>query len=472
MLSRLGTSLPAKLRFANGRRSKQKQDASVTSSLLKSSRALVVLVSVMIILVLAVFNFGSWFFINRMEDSLERELETRLQGLARMGAELVENGEFINYLSLGQKFSAGLLLAPTLKRLPQEIEVQHIFLIDPGLRVLASSNEELFPVDREVVYLREDSVAIAAAWKGEVTASALRIIAEARFKTAYAPVRSSNGQTLCLFVVEANADFFNLLLSFRKGLVLGGIVSFIVLVIFAFFLVSVISLFLRTQENLRRSERLALMGQMSATVAHEIRNPLSIIKNTAEVLRRKYEDAQRPDELFEFIPDEVRRLNRLMNDFLSFARDRELERKPGNLAKTVARALSMMRNEDHSRGIDWQLHSDREEIIAEYDDDALTQVLMNLFLNASQALNGNGKVEAQIEARDKGRDGIHMSIHDNGPGLPDAPEKIFEPFFTTKTRGSGLGLPVCKQLIEKHNGRITAESQPGRGTTIHIWLPW
>lgn len=435
--------------------------------LLKSSRALVILVSVMIILVLAVFNFGSWFFMNRMERLLEQELETRLQGLARMGAELVESGEAVTYLNLGQRFSARLLLAPTLERLSKEIDVQQIFLIDATLRVLASNNEALFPVDREVVYLREDSTALAAAWNGEVTASAMRVIAEARFKTAFAPVHGANGEVLCLFVVEANADFFSLLLNFRRGLVLGGIVSFAVLVLFAFFLVSVITLFLRTQENLRRSERLALMGQMSATVAHEIRNPLSIIKNTAEVLRQKYENKQQPDELFEFIPDEVRRLSRLMNDFLSFARDRELARKPGNLVKTVEHALRLIRNEDHSRGIAWRLQSDRDEIIANYDDDALTQVLMNLFLNAAQALNGRGKVEVRIE----GRDEIHLTVHDNGPGLAVAPEKIFEPFFTTKTRGSGLGLPVCKQIIERHNGRILAESQPGRGTTIHLWLP-
>lgn len=426
----------------------------------------------MIILVLAVFNFGSWIFINHIENSLEQELETRLQGLARMGAELVEHGEFIHYLSLGQKFSAGLLLAPTLERLPEEIDVQQIFLVDPNLRVLASSNEEFFPIDKEVLYLREDSAALAAAWKGEVTASALRVIADAPFKTAYAPVHGPNGQTLCLFVVEANADFFNLLLNFRKGLVLGGIVSFAVLVIFAFFLVSVLSFFLRTQENLRRSERLALMGQMSATVAHEIRNPLSIIKNTAEVLRQKYDNQQQSDELFEFIPDEVRRLTRLMNDFLSFARDRELTRKPGDLVKTVTRALNMMRNEEYGRGIEWQFESNRAELIAAYDDDALTQVLMNLFLNASQALNGKGKVEVKIEASSRGRDGIHLSVRDNGPGLPDSSEKIFEPFFTTKSRGSGLGLPVCKQLIEKHEGRIRAEAQPGQGTTMHIWLPW
>ena len=436
-----------------------------------SSRALVILVSVMIIVVLGIFNFGSWFFINRMEESLERELETRLLAVARIGAELVATSQFPDYLTLGQENSARLMVSPLLEGLPEEVDVQQIFLLDQAWRVLASSDQDLFPAGKEVFYLIEDSVAADRAWNGELAASALRVIAEARFKTAYAPVRNDAGQIVCLFVAEANADFFNLILQFRQGLILGGIASFAVLIIFGYFLTSAIALFLRTQENLRRTERLAAMGEMAATVAHEIRNPLGIIKNTAEVLRQKYENRQQPDELFEFIPLEVRRLSRLMNDFLGFARDRELHVQRGDLVKTAQRALDLMRNDEHSRGISWQLHSDRHEIMARYDEEAITQVLMNLFLNASQALNGDGKVDLYLHEHGKGRERLHLRIVDNGPGLPLAPEKIFEPFFTTKSRGSGLGLPVCKQLIEKHGGRITAESQPGQGTTMHVWLP-
>ncbi len=440
-------------------------------SLTTSSRAPVILVSAMIIIVLAIFNFGSWFFIQRMEKSLENELATRLQAVARIGAELVANSRFPDYLTRGQENSARLVVSPVLAGLSGEVEVQQIFLIDKAWRVLASSDQNLFPAGKEVFYLIEDSVAAQRAWQGEVSASPLRVIAEARFKTAYAPVRNEAGQIVCLFVAEANAGFFNLILQFRQGLVAGGIASFAVLIILGFFLASAIALFLRTQENLRRSERLASMGQMAATVAHEIRNPLGIIKNTAEVLQQKYENKQQPDELFEFIPAEVRRLNRLMNDFLGFARDRELLLKRGDLVKTVQHALALMRKEEQSHRIAWQLHSACDKIPAAYDEDAITQVLMNLFLNASQAMNGNGKVDIHLEEQSKVRERIYLRIADNGPGLPVAPEKIFEPFFTTKSRGSGLGLPVCKQIIEKHKGRISAESQHGQGTTIHIWLP-
>jgi len=438
-------------------------------SLIKSSRTLVILVTVMIIVVLAIFNFGSWLFINRMEKSLEDELETRLQAVARIGAELVTTSPFVDYLTLGQVNSARLLVTPLLAGLPHEVEVQQVFLIDKSWQVLASSDPNLFPAGKEVFYLREDSLEAARAWRGEVATTALRVIAEARFKTAYAPVRNDAGQIVCLFVAEANADFFNLILQFRQGLIIGGIASFAVLVIFGFFLMSAISLFLHTQEDLRRSERLALMGQMAATVAHEIRNPLGIIKSTAEVLRQKYENKQAPDELFDYVPAEVRRLSRLMNDFLGFARDRELHLQRGNLVKTVQRALDLIRSEEGGSSVNWRLHAEREELECHYDEDAFTQVLMNLFLNASQALNGKGEVEVYVEAG--AGESVHVRIRDHGPGLSAAPEKIFEPFFTTKSRGSGLGLPVCKQIIDKHKGRITAESSPGQGTTMHIWLP-
>lgn len=444
---------------------------SMPFSLLKSSRALVIWVSVMIILVLAIFNLGSWFFINRIEDSLESELEARLHAVARLSAELVENGPFIRYLENGQQFSARLLVQPLLERLPEEIEVQQMYLVDRDLRVLASSDPELFPSGREVLYLREDSAEVAAAWGGAISASAVRVIADSRFKTAYAPVKNASFEVVCLIVVEASANFFDLLLRFRRGLILIGLISLAVLIFFAIFLASAISLFLRTQEDLRRSERLAAMGQMTATVAHEIRNPLSIIKNTAEVLRQKYDSKTQPDELFEFIPSEVRRLSRLVNDFLAFARDRELVLRPGDLVQTVSQALARARNQDHAADISWRFDARPQSIVMNFDEDALTQVLMNLFLNAAQAVSGAGIIEVTLEDLRPDQKHVHLSVRDSGPGLPVAPEKIFEPFFTTKTHGSGLGLAVSKQLIEKHRGRLEAESRKGKGTTMHIWLP-
>ncbi|MDZ7269754.1 MAG: ATP-binding protein [candidate division KSB1 bacterium] len=439
-------------------------------SLMKSSRALVILVSGMIVLVLAIVNLGSWFFLNRMEDSLEQELGMRLRAVARLSAELVESGAFARYLEHAQELSARLLAQPILERMPGAIGVQQMYLIDRHWRILASSDPELFPPGRELAYLREDSAEVAAAWAGRESISALRRIGESRFKSAYAPITSTGGDVLCILVVEANADFFDMLVRFRRGLIGIGVLSLAALLVLAAALASAVAWFLRTQENLRRAERLAAMGQMAATVAHEIRNPLSIIKNTAEVLRQKYAPAALADELFEFIPSEVRRLNRLVTDFLTFARDRELRLVRRDLAQTIAKAIALARNQDQGAGLTWHFAPAAPVRVA-HDEDAIMQVLMNLFLNAAQAMEGRGNITVTLHDLRPGKKQVHLTIHDNGPGLPAPPEKIFEPFFTTKAQGAGLGLAVAKQIIEKHHGRLAAESEKGGGTTMHIWLP-
>ncbi|MDZ7344053.1 MAG: ATP-binding protein [candidate division KSB1 bacterium] len=440
-------------------------------SLLNSSRTLVIVVSIMIILVLAAFNFGSWFFLNRLGRSLDEELGSRLSAVAALIGQQVQATGFPELVSSGHRFLAKSVVDLLIDNLRTEVNVQNIFLIDREFHSLKTS-QDIFALGEEISYLQEDSAGVQRAWAGAIVTSPLHIIEGNRFKTAYAPVRDNRGQIVCLVVVEANAEFFDLLKNFERGLIIGGVASFGVLIIFAFFLITTISLFLRTQENLRRSERLAAMGQMAATVAHEIRNPLGIIKSTAEVLRQRYENPLQPDELFSFIPSEVRRLNRLVDDFLSLTRDRQLTISSSDLVKTVERALALARNDEQANGVSWHFCSAAPSIIVRHDQEAMTQVLLNLFLNAIHAMEGEGKLEVVLqESSEKGKDGVQITVQDSGPGLPADPEKIFEPFFTTKTRGSGLGLSVCKQLVEKHGGRITAVSEKDKGTTMHIWLP-
>jgi signal transduction histidine kinase len=436
-----------------------------------SSRTLVIAVTIMIVVVLAAFNFGSWFFLNRLSRSLDEELENRLSAIAGLVGRQVQTTTFPDLISRGERVTAKSSIDLLIDRLPGEVNVQNIFLVERDFTCLKAS-QDLFESGEEIFYLEEDSSEVSRAWNGEITSSPLRLIAGYRFKTAYAPVRDSRGQIACLVVVEAKADFLNLLQPFQRGLVIGGIASFGLLIIFAVFLYTAIALFLRTQENLRRSERLAVMGQMAATVAHEIRNPLGIIKSTAYVLRQRYEQPAQPDEMFDFIPSEVQRLNRLVNDFLNLTRDRELNSSQNDLVKTVEKALTMVRSDEQANGIALNFNCAIPSLLMRYDEEAITQMLLNLLLNAVQAMEGKGTVEVELqEENEKGKQVAHLVVQDDGPGLPANPGKIFEPFFTTKTRGSGLGLAVCKQLVEKHDGYIAAKSEKGRGTIMHVWLP-
>ncbi|MCG3121525.1 MAG: Adaptive-response sensory-kinase SasA [bacterium] len=436
-------------------------------SLIQSSRTLIFVVSTMIVVVLAAFSLGSWFFLSNLNRTLDEELANRLNAVVGLVARQVQTTAFADRVASGQRFTAKVLIDPLIDTLPVEVNVQNIFLIDRQFQVL-KSNQDIFEPGEEISYLRDDSSEVRRAWAGEIVSSPVDTLFGNRFKAAYAPVRDSRGDIVCLVVVEASADFLNLLEPVQQQLVIGGVAILGVLITFAFLLYSAVSLFLRTQENLRRSERRAAMGEMAAAVAHEIRNPLGIIKSTAYVLRQRYENAAQPDELFEFIPSEVRRLNHLVNDFLSLTRDKQLNLAPHDLVKTVQNAIAMVRNDEQANGVAINFNRAAPSLSLRHDEEAITQVLLNLLLNAIQALEGKGGIEVSLQEEKKL---AHIIVQDNGPGLPVEPEKIFEPFFTTKTRGSGLGLAVCKQLVEKHGGRISAESEKGKGTTMHVWLP-
>jgi signal transduction histidine kinase len=432
-----------------------------------SSHTRIIVVSTMIVVVLLAFYSGSWFFLNRLSRTLDGELENRLSAIAGLVARQVQTTVFPDLVSGGQSAAAKSYIDPLIDNLPGEVNVQNIFLIDRRFQAL-KSNQDIFAPGEEISYLIGDSSEVRRAWAGEVTSSPVDTLAGFRFKAAYAPVRDSRGAIVCLVVVEASADFFNLLQPAKRQLVIGGIVGAGVVILFVFFLYKTLVDFLRTQVNLRRSERLATMGQMAAAVAHEIRNPLGIIKSTAYVLRQRYENASQPDELFEFIPSEVRRLNHLVNDFLSLTRDKQLTLAQTDLVKTVQKAITMVRNDEQANGVILNFSSAAPSLTLRHDEEAITQVLLNLLFNAIQAMAGKGGIEVSLQEEKKL---AHIVVQDNGPGLPVEPEKIFEPFFTTKTRGSGLGLAVCKQLVEKHGGRIIAESEKGKGTTMHVWLP-
>jgi signal transduction histidine kinase len=440
-------------------------------SSLQTSHLRIIVVSMMIFVVLMAYFLGGWFFLNHLNRALNEELENRLSAIAGLVARQVQTTSFPDFVARGQRFAAKILIDPLIDSLPEEVNVQNIFLIDRRLQTV-KSNGDIFTLGEEISYLNSDSIEVRRAWSGEAASSPVRTLAGNRFKAAYAPVRDSRGEIVCLVVVEASADFLNLLQPARRQLVIGGMASLIVLATFVFFLYNAISLFLKTQENLRRSERLATMGQMAAAMAHEIRNPLGIIKSTAYVLRQRYENSSQPDEIFEFIPSEVRRLNHLVNDFLSLTRDKQLNLSQHDLVNTVEKAMTMVRSDEQANGVALNFNSATPSLSLPHDEEAITQVLLNLFFNAIQALEGKGEIDVRLqEENEKGKKTAHIIVKDNGPGLPAESEKIFEPFFTTKTRGSGLGLAVCKQLVEKHGGRIAAESEKGKGTTMHVWLP-
>jgi two-component system sensor histidine kinase PilS (NtrC family) len=250
------------------------------------------------------------------------------------------------------------------------------------------------------------------------------------------------------------------------------------------------------ERQLRQSERLAALGEMSANMAHEIRNPLAAISGSVQVLRAGMTAAEvdpERDRLMQIVVRETDRLSGLIQDFLHYARPRPPSFQPVLLDSLVEDVVRLIES-----ALPETVHLRVEPgsgIFALADPSQLTQVLWNLCLNAVQAMPEGGELSVEVRAaagepaqglesgRRNGNEGgareetdpprwAELAVADTGVGIPlEVQEHIFEPFFTTKKEGSGLGLSTVHRIVESHGGMLQVESEEGRGTTFRIHLP-
>lgn len=235
------------------------------------------------------------------------------------------------------------------------------------------------------------------------------------------------------------------------------------------------------QQEARRGERLAALGQLSAGLAHEIRNPLGIIKGSAEILRDKLESSSTLSKnLADNIYSEVNRLSALVARFLDFARPSQLQVRPQQIAPLVDRGLKAAH--DQYPGDQVSLERDYADNLPDLllDDDLCEQVFVNLALNAYEAMQpGGGALEVRIAQQDelvpasgRLRPCVVVTVQDSGRGIaPDLREQIFNPFVTTKSSGAGLGLAVVAKIVGDHGGWIRATNQSGSGAQFQVCFP-
>jgi signal transduction histidine kinase len=229
------------------------------------------------------------------------------------------------------------------------------------------------------------------------------------------------------------------------------------------------------QEEAQRSERLAALGQMSAGLAHEIRNPLGVIKGSAEMLTKKLADSNPlASELAGYISSETNRLSSLVARFLDFARPESLELIPGNVKAVIERALSAVAAQRPEAKVSVVRAYAPDLPLVKMDERLCEQVFQNLALNAYEAMEPDGGA-LRIEiapARREGISGVEVILTDSGPGIPpDICEQIFNPFFTTKKTGVGLGLSIVSKIVDEHRGSLRVESRLGHGASFHVFLP-
>ena len=223
-------------------------------------------------------------------------------------------------------------------------------------------------------------------------------------------------------------------------------------------------------ERMKRAERLSALGQLSAGLAHEVRNPLASIAGAAGILQRNLRQERRDTECLEIIAKECQRLNGLVSNFLDFARPRTPNYQATDVRQMIDSVMSLASHAVGNRAIPLLTEIQTSLAPVECDPELIKQVLLNLIINAIQATPDGGKVVLTSAAH---HDRLVIEVRDEGCGIGEADrDRIFDPFFTTKENGTGLGLSVAHQIVEQHGGILAAETNSGIGMTFRLSLPF
>lgn len=218
-------------------------------------------------------------------------------------------------------------------------------------------------------------------------------------------------------------------------------------------------------DKLLKTEKMQILGEMSSRVSHDLRNPLSIIKNSIDIMNLRWKDSM-DSEMKEYlakIDRGVANINAMMDDIINFARTRPLNLESNSLLSAINRALESVHVPKNIT-----LKIAQNDISFEFDLPKIEVLFINLITNSIHAIGEKtGKITIEFEEKDK--DKVQIKIRDSGPGIPeDLLPRIFEPLFTTKQYGTGLGLPSCKNIVEQHGGTISITNNP---TTVTLVMP-
>ena len=431
--------------------------------------------------VVLVVALASLFTYTRVRAGLEDEFARRVEWVAAAGAAEVQPHQVRLLSALGPgafATSDSLLLA--LGGVRRSSQAARVLLLDPrGTILLDSAGDSL--VGHAAALTAREQAARDAALRGAPSHGDLRVSAGRRALVGFAPVRDTGtgarGPVIAVLAVESSAEFLAVLPGIARLLASVALFASLAVLLLAALFVRRAASQAALEASLARAENLASVGELAATLAHEVRNPLGVIQGAAQRLSRHYQGPE--SELFDYIQLEVDRLAKTVRRYLDFARP-SAPGESGDLGEALSATLGLLERDAEDR----KVRLVREGLAAEASAPAaeapapsrvrlggeeLKQVLFNLVRNALEALPEGGTIRVGWAAR---AGGYELWVADDGPGMSaELARRVRRPFVTTRAQGTGLGLAIVDRLVRESGGRFDLETAPGRGTTCRLRLP-
>jgi len=434
---------------------------------------------------LLLVNGAIFFSLRTSQKLLDQELGKRLQGTAHIAALLVapEQFEMLSLASADTSAAADTALTDfSMKmdsqeaadavraewtRLAQSAGLSNVVLVDRHRRVLLRLRDP-FTYEPDVVTL--DPVPMTRALIGQASHSRLYYKDGQYLRSGYAPVMTQEGGILGAVAVEGGSDAFQPLQRIRASV--AGVVVFtsILVILIGFGFVRTVDHLSRIEENLRHTDILASIGQVSAGVAHEIRNPLAVLRGASSRLQRTDLLPKERKELLDMIDEEVTRMSSFVQNFLHLSRRPNLEPREFEVRPVLERSLEILRVELDRASVSTLLEWNADgPIVLMGDPLAMHYVFLNLALNARDVMPGGGRLVIRVSEK---RGDLRIQFEDTGPGVPkDIRKKIFDAFFTTRAKGTGLGLAFVDRIVSEHGGSVTVGDAPKGGAMFEVRLP-
>ncbi len=414
------------------------------------------------------FGFSAWMLSRNMGQARQKS-EERMTGLAVYIAEHLKEDIFsfpFEFQPSQFPESYAHQQGEWLSRLTRATGLERAVITDSAGLVYASSQNLITSGEEIRPYLVDRELFLLAAQSDRPIFTPLSEIDGVHFQSLYFPFMLRD--TRHMVVLESDQNFIAYVEQFRNYLWFASLFLMALFAVLAAGLFFLERQFQAALEVSRRNEHLAFLGRTSAELAHELRNPLAIMKASVDVLRNKF-DPNREHAAFGYLSEEVMRLSRMIGNILGFSKDRPLVAKPFRPLGALQEAREVQRLD--FPGVEWSLDLP-EDLTLVGDRDAFRQLAENLGRNASNAMNGKGNVRVTWEAR--GRGGA-MLFTDSGPGFPKTMRgRMFEPFVSGSKTGTGLGLAIVKSLCERSGWTIALESDAGadgKPTCFAVGIP-